>query len=302
MTLPYADPTNSGQWAQDLLSILPNPETGKIGDPLTAQNVGYIEAWVPHESPSGFGYNPLGTEETAPGSIHAPGNSATVQAFQSWLSGLTATAATFTGDKANAQLLADLGNGHASLAQLAAAQSVPGSSWATGGEKTISQLGTSQPFQYGGDHGLIFGAAGIASAPGDTGAAATGSKAGAHSWFGSILTLGGHLPGGGVITDVTNAPESIAKSVASSVFGPLVGWIEEGAADVTFIAFGLLLVVIGLTVTFKGGNSVNLQELAPSSPAPSSSSGSDDGKGSRSGGLAETGGDAADAAEAAVAA
>jgi hypothetical protein len=277
VTLPFPNPTNSGQWAEDELTIL--------GDPLTKTNVGYIEAWIPHESPSGFGYNPLGTEQTAPGSIHAPGNSATVQAFQSWLSGLNATAKTFTGDAANAQLLADLKNGHASLAQLSAAQSVAGSSWATGGEKTISALGTSQPFTYGGDHGLTYGAKGIASGPGDSNAT---PAPGAHSWFGTILTLGGHLPGGGTITDVTTAPE---KAV-SGVFGPILRVIEEGAADVTFIGFGLILVTIGLVVTFKGsGSSINLQTAAPSSP--SSSSGSE--KGSKSGGLAEAGGDVSDA-------
>lgn len=291
MGLPYADPTNSGQWAQDLLSILPNPTTGKVGDPLTPQNIGYIEAWIPHESPSGFGYNPLGTEQTAPGSIHAPGNSATVQAFRSWLSGLNATAATFTGDKANAQLLAALGNGHASLAQLSAAQSVPGSSWATGGEKTISQLGTSTNFVYGGDHGLVFGAKGVASVAGDAGAAKSGSP-NPTGWFGQWVEPLTPYP---AAVDVVHGVASIPGKVVSGVFGPVVKWIEEGAADVTFIGFGLILVVIGLQVALKGGSSPTINLQAPSS-------GDSDESSSKTGGVSEAGGAAGDAAEAAVAA
>lgn len=232
MALPYADPTNTGQWAHDLLSAL--------GDPQTASNVGYIEAWEQRESPSGYGYNPLGTEETAKGSTNA--NSAGVQAFRSWLSGLNATVATFKGDPANQPLELALSEGNASLGTLAGAQA--GGSWATGAEKDINALGTPHAFTYGGAQGEVPGAVGIAAVSGDT-------QPNGHTFLSTVLSLGGHLPGGGVESAIPDNPSSITKSLASSVFGPVAGWIEEGAADVTFIGFGLLLIVIGLVVTFK---------------------------------------------------
>jgi hypothetical protein len=242
--LPFADPTNTGQWAQDLLASL--------GDPETNTNIGYIEEWESHESPSGFGYNPLGTEQSAKGSTDA--NSAGVQAFDSWLSGIQATDATLNNGRNNA-LEADLSLGDASLSMFSAAQAQ--GSWATGAEKEINSLGTPQTFQYGGVQGEQAGVKGIASVPAD-------SSAGAHSWFGSILTLGGHLPGGGVITDVTTAPEKAASAAVSGVFGPVAKWVEEGAADVAFIGFGMLLVVVGLIVTFKGST----EDVVDTSPAP----------------------------------
>ena len=66
-----------------------------------------------------------------------------------------------------------------------------------------------------------------------------------------------------------------------------MSWIEKGAADVTFVVFGLTLVVIGLVVTFKGGGEgINLTSVAPSASSSSSPSG----------GVKETGGDVKDAA------
>jgi hypothetical protein len=238
MGLPYADPTNSGQWAQDLLSSL--------GDPETASNIGYIEAWEQHESPSGFGYNPLGTEETSPGSIHAPGNTASVQAFDSWYSGLNATVRTFTGDAGNANLEKDLASGDASLAQLSKDQTQ--GSWATGGESAIASLGTSTNFLYGGAYGLVAGAKGVASTPGDVLDPSPGVKFPLAPESPDPLKYPGEIFG-----DTAQTASGVAKKLASSVFGPLTGWIEEGAADVTFVGFGLVLVVIGLIVTFKGG-------------------------------------------------
>jgi hypothetical protein len=280
--LPYPNPTDTSQWAKDLLTTL--------GDPLTASNVGYITAWEHGESPSGFGYNPLGTEQSAPGSVHAPGNSATVQAFRSWSSGLSATDQTFTGYSGNTALLQALKMGNATLAQLSSAQTQ--GSWATGGESSISALGTPQAFTYGGAQGLQYGAPGIASVPGDTapGVSSSSSSPGLLSQTLHILNpLGTNFLGQGTLKNTTALqPAKVATDVTSalskSIFGPLVGWIENGAADVTFVGFGLMLVVIGLVVTFKGGSQINLQ--APASP---------------SGGVKETGGAVKDAAVAAAA-
>jgi hypothetical protein len=176
-----------------------------------------------------------------------------------------------------------LKSGDATLAQFSTAQAEGG--WATGAEQEIHALGSSTPFSYGGASGLVKGAPGVASVAGDTKPPAAG-----HTLLSTIFTLGGHLPGGGVIAKVPDNPSSVAKDLASSVFGPVASWIEEGAADVTFVGFGLLLVIVGLVVTFKGGSSDSINLTAP----PSSSS--------PSGGVAEAGGAAKDAAVAAVAA
>ena len=54
---------------------------------------------------------------------------------------------------------------------------------------------------------------------------------------------------------MTQSAGSLSSDLTKSVFGPVAKWIEEGAADVTFVGFGLLLIVVGLVVTFKGGPS-----------------------------------------------
>jgi len=267
-TIPYADPTNSGEWAKDLLT--------ELNDPLTATNVGYWEAWIPLESPSGYGYNPVGTKEGAPNSINA--NSAGVQAYTSWGEGLAATVATLVTYAGNSQLLALFKKGNATLPELSAAQTH--GSWATGGESSISALGTSQPFSYGGKYGEVKDAAGIAGS-------SSSSSTGVLGDVFNTLKLPGLLAGASAnaaATVASGVAGGIAKDAAGSIFGPLVKWIEEGAADVTFVGFGLLLVVVGLVVTFKGGTSIDVN----AAPSPS-------------GGTKEAGGIAKDAAVAAVA-
>jgi hypothetical protein len=269
--IPYPAPLSTGQWAHDILY--------ELGDPQSPTNVGYWEAWQSRESPSGYGYNPVGTEQTAPGSIVAPGNSATVQAFRSWAQGLLATKQTITQNPANAQLEAALRSGNATLAQLAAAQSVPGASWATGGESQITALGTSTPFSYGGPMGLQKGSPGVASVAGDKTPSAGGPGL-LDQIFHPLNPFGSNFLGLGTVGHtVTGIPGDVAKSA----FGPVFSWIEKGAADVTFVGFGLLLVVIGLSVTFKGGASMNVTQAAPAST---------------SGGVKETASDAAEVAAA----
>lgn len=223
-SLPFASPTNTGQWAQDLLTAL--------GDPLTQSNIGYLEAWQHAESPSGYGYNPLGTEQTAPGSTNA--NSAGVQAFQSWAQGISATVATFTGYAGNSKLLALLKKGNATTAQLDAAQRQ--GSWATGGESSIAGPGTSTAFTYGGLQGEQLNAKGYATG----GSGVTAIQKGLQQ---ELQQAGSGL---NPSQDLSN----IGSNVVSGVFGPVAKWIEKGAADVTFIGFGLLLIIVGLSVTF----------------------------------------------------
>lgn len=226
--LPYPSPTNTGEWAKDLLT--------ELGDPLTASNVSYLESWQAAESPSGYGYNPLGTKQTEAGSVNA--NSAGVQAFKSWAQGLQATVTTFTAYAGNSALLSRLHQGNATVAQLDAAQA--SGSWATGAEPHLSGQGSSTPFTYGGSMGEQPGASGVATASG-----------GGIDWnpLHYIAGIGGPHPVSP--SGAVSAVEGIPGDIVSGIFGPITGWIEKGAADVTFIGFGLLLIVIGLVVTFK---------------------------------------------------
>jgi hypothetical protein len=234
-SLPYPSPTNTGEWAKDFLADL--------GDPLSASNVGYVEAWENVESPSGYGYNPLGTKELESGSSDA--NAAGVQAYRSWAQGLLASVTTLKADPANVTLEADLAQGDASLAQLSAAQAVPGASWATGDEPGISALGSSTPFHYGGAQGEQPGVAGIAAKTGDPTGLLGQYVTGPLKWLNNLT--GGDTGATGLVNAAPDAVNAAAKSVLS----PLFSWVEAGAADVTFIGFGLILIVVGLIVTFK---------------------------------------------------
>ena len=238
MGLPYADPTNTGEWADDFLTEIAAPET--------ASNVVYVEAWETDESPSGYGYNPLGTEEKENNSKNA--NAAGVQAFTSWAEGFQAIADTLVGNAGNKTLVTDLQSGDASLGELASAQKL--GSWSTGAEPEINALGTSTAFTYGGSYGETPKAPGIAT-----------SSSGVLGDITNVINpLGSDFLGS---TAVPNAIGSGLPSFAGSIFKPLVGWIEEGAADITFIGFGLLLVAIGLAITFKSEG----EEAAPAAAA-----------------------------------
>ena len=249
MGLPYADPTNTGQWAAD--------ELYSLGAPINPFDVSYLEAWQTHESPSGFGYNPLGDETGATGSIHAPGNTASVQAYTSWLQGLQTTTYNLTSLPQNAKIVAALRSGNATYAELSAAQAQGG--WGGGGEKTIAAPGTSTPFNYGGPWGLKQGATGVAG----NGTITPGKAPNPTGLFGQTLHVTDGI--GNALDPFGNNPfgfstvQKAKSSIVSGVFGPLTKWITAGAADVTFIGFGLLLVVIGLAITFKGEG----EEAAP---------------------------------------
>jgi len=260
-TLPYANPTNTSQWAKDFLTSL--------GAPSTASNVGYVEAWQAQESPSGYGYNPLGSTENPPfgGAVNV--NSSGVKAYQSWAQGLAAVDQMITSQSRNTPLLEALRSGIAGFATLSTAQAQ--GSWASANEKNISAPGTSTPFTYGGSQGLVKGAPGVA-----------GGGPGVLGQVGHVLNpVGTNFLGSGT---AANTAKSAVSGLTSGIFGPLVSWLEKGAADVTFVGFGLMLVIVGLVVTFKGGSQIDVQ----SSPSPT-------------GGVAETGGAVKDAAVTAAA-
>lgn len=259
MALPYADPTNTGQWAKDLLN--------ELGAPATPFNVGYLEAWQTTESPSGYGYNPVGDETTANNSTNA--NSAGVQAYTSWLEGLQTITYNLTSLPQNANIVKDLRSGNAGYAALSTAQTQGG--WSGGAESSISGPGTSTAFKYGGPQGETPNAPGVAvSSSGVTG-----------DIVNTINPFGNFLGTKTAANAINNFVGGIPGDLAKSTFGPIASWVEKGAADVTFVGFGLLLIVVGLVVTFKGGTSINVQQ-APSPP----------------GGVRETAGDVADVAAA----
>ena len=131
MGIPYPDPLTTGQWADD--------ELYDLHAPANAFNVGYLEAWETDESPSGYGYNPVGDETTANKSTDA--NTAGVQAYTSWQEGLDTITYNLTSLPQNAAIVKDLQSGNATYAELSAAQQKGG--WSGGAESSISAPGTS---------------------------------------------------------------------------------------------------------------------------------------------------------------
>jgi hypothetical protein len=79
---------NYQQWVTDFLNA--------IGAPQTPQNVAFVNAWIAKESgsyPISYGWNPLNTTQSAPGS-YGGGAQGNIQFFPSYQSGLSATVQT----------------------------------------------------------------------------------------------------------------------------------------------------------------------------------------------------------------
>ena len=186
-----------------------------LGAPLNVSpsSLAVTEAWVEVESPTFPGFDGLGTELYLPGAKPDPSNSR-VYDYPTPQEGLDAAVDEIKGGgpqtTADApQFASDIAKNNASVASLIG--DIRESKWA----------GLSIPDTY--DANAISTKLGV---QGGT------SKPGSHSWFGSILTLGGHLPGGGVITDVTNAPESIANKAVSGLAGTVGNYILKGALSI----------------------------------------------------------------------
>ena len=91
---------NYQQWITDFLNAL--------GAPQTPQNIAFMNAWIAKESgsyPISYGWNPLNTTQTAPGS-YGGGAQGNIQFFPNYQSGLGATVQTikngYYGDLLNA--------------------------------------------------------------------------------------------------------------------------------------------------------------------------------------------------------
>lgn len=230
--VPYPTPSNSLQWAQDLDYVL--------GAPNTPGNVGVWEAMANAETPTGFGLNPGGNTQTEPGSTPVPGNPAGVQEYSSWATSLAAYESVIEQSN-NRTFLADLRGGNASEQTLANELVAPGASWYGGLEATV---GTSvSTFKYNGPAGS---------------AAGTGQDQGL---FGSLRhdIAGGadavsNAPGKAVSAG-TSAATSALTGAFSGIVSPLVGDLKRDIYDWAFVVFGLMLIVVGLVVTFRNGGS-----------------------------------------------
>lgn len=227
--LPFPNPTSTLQWAEDVDAI--------VGAPLTGPNEGVFVANAAAESPSGYGLNPSGNEQPEPGSTIVPqdvGTGYSVQSYPDWATSLAAEKSVLEQSN-NATFLASLRSGKASEQTLAAELTAPGASWA--GDATSSASTHSVPFAQaspasttgtGQSQGLLGRIRHDAAAAGD---AVVGAP-------------------GGVVGAAGGAVGSALSGALSGVISPLVGDLKRDIYDWAFVVFGLMLIVVGLVVTF----------------------------------------------------
>jgi hypothetical protein len=261
--LPYPNPTSSSEWAKDLLAELGDPTNNatsvqNIERVIGAESGGNQAGFLRDNNP--FNLNTYTSPHASlPGGVIVSEFGINVQTFPNVQAGLAATASQIEQDPALSRALAT------GASPSAFGTALSSSAWKSEGYANASKFPTLEPFT---------GSSKPGSTPNPTGLLGQ-YVTGPLKWINNLGggTTGRAGPVEGAITSGQNA-------VVSGVFGPIAKWLEAGAADVTFIGFGLALVVIGLVVSFKGGSDVNV-----SSPT---------------GGVGEAGGAAKDAALAAV--
>jgi hypothetical protein len=249
-TLPYPDPKNVMQYATDL--------DVELGAPLNVSpsSLAVTEAWVEVESPTFPGWNGLGTELDLPGAKPDPSNSH-VYDYPTPQEGLDAAVDEIKGGgpqtTADAPAFAkDIASNNATTATLIG--DIRSSKWA----------GLSIPDTY--DANAISSKLGVSAS----------STPGHHSGLDTFLTLGGHLPGGGVINDVVGAPESLAKGALSGIAGTVGNYILKGALSI--VSAGLVfygaVILTGRNGKSAGsaasggaaGSAVEPEEIVPFGP------------------------------------
>jgi hypothetical protein len=224
-TLPYPNPTSAEQYADDL--------DFELGATIpTKADLAVTTAWIEGESSTFPGFNGLGTKLHLPGSTNDPSNSQGVQDYPNLQEGLQAAVDMIEGKgpqtTPDAPAFAkDIASGKATPAQLV--NDIYNSHWA----------GFSVPDAYDAD--TIAAKLGIKAPTATT--PASGAP-GNHSWFSTIVTLGGHLPGGGVITDVTTAPEKAVDSVVGGIAGTVGNYILKGVLSLV----GAGMIFYGATI------------------------------------------------------
>ena len=226
---PYSEPSDTEEWAQDFLYGLGAPEEqGLYGGPT---ETAYVEQWEANESPSGYGYNPLGETQPEPNATDVPGNPAGVKEYTSWGEGLQAVYDNLDTYPPDANLAAELGSGDASVQELDAAQASGG--WNTNPNDVNNPgTGTNEPFTF------------------------TGTESGTVQGFGNVAAAGGGGKGVPVwLEDMNNLLNSgqIGQGVGGT-FSGLAGSFETGAVTLALKlaigGVGLLSVLGGLFLLF----------------------------------------------------
>lgn len=216
------DTVNPESFAQQLLR--------GIGAPVTPRTVGFIEAWEASEGGNWRNtarYNPLNTTLPEPGGVaYAPGKS--VKAYSSWAEGLRATVSTLL-DPRYRSVVSALNNDDPAGAQAALAASPWDAGHYSGGFPT-SAAGAAYAKQY---------------------------SDGKHSGGGLLGTIGGAISGAagavkgaagnalGFAEDPAGTIAGAAEKGAGAVLSPVVDEVKNVLVRVTFVAGGLVLVVLG---------------------------------------------------------
>lgn len=128
-TLPYPNPANATQWAEDLLA--------RLGDPATKSNTDFLTSWIAKESGSGYSglngairYNPLNTVQPEPGSVGA-GSQGNIASYPTPSEGLAGDTTALLNGRYQ-QITAALAQGDATQANASGALNSDLTTWGTG--------------------------------------------------------------------------------------------------------------------------------------------------------------------------
>jgi len=240
-TAPYSNPTSTSQWATGLIDTLDTllPK-GSKPIPVTNNNVANIQRMIGAESGGNtagflrdnnpFNLNTWGSPHSSlSGGTIVPEFGSYVQTFPTAQAGITATANQLLQPNAAPTIAALQSNAPASVF----GGSLASGAWGGQSYANATTFPTLTP-------------ANLTATPGGS-TSSTPSK-----WQQYLNATGGYTPAGTNTGFITNPLGTIPAAVSSGIFGPITKFITAGAADITFVVFGLILIVIGLSVTFKG--------------------------------------------------
>jgi hypothetical protein len=237
--LPYANPANDEQYADDLDDLLGAPL------PVNPATLAVTSAWVQSESPTFPGWNGLGTELHTPGATPDPSNP-NVFDYPTPSAGLEAAVDMLAGDPSIGQssldpaFVADVRKGNVTATQLVSdirAGDWDGSPDTYDADAIASKLSGSQ-----------FSVAGTTT----TGGAGTST---------TPVATTASLPGGSL--DPLNWPGEVIGSAASSIAGDVGTWILKGILTLV----GGALFFYGATLLTGKGDSNGSPSASPAIPA-----------------------------------
>ena len=241
LTIPYGQPANEAQWADDFLDY--------IGAPATKANLTFITAaelfedtfhanpdFIPRKYGDDNRYNPLdSTQFEAGGVVWAENSGDPVWQFPTLLAGLESNAAVIEENPGDQGLLEDLRKGTKGPAELAA--DVGASDWGTGG-------GPGSPAEMGYSVDL---ADELQEALADV-----QSGLGAGKWYpptpatATLTSASQPFPGG--VWDPLNAPEEITGAIVGAVGKYFIGDLKAAwpyALMIVGVIGGIGLFVLG---------------------------------------------------------